>query len=241
MHNGFHGLAISAKAALYKQQVTANNLANASTSGFVRDMNVATHEMITKGQVGPETVRYDMGRGDLIATGGVLDVAPQTDSFFAVLDSNGQEAYTRRGDLRIDESGQLINGSGQALVGSGGPIFIPEAESITIGVDGTVSIVPLGADVSSIAAVGQIKMVSPEGRDLDKGTDGLFRLVGGGAAPVDPEARLVNGYVEGSNVNVVNEMVDMIDASRNFELSMRMINSIHENDQHAAQILQIVS
>jgi flagellar basal-body rod protein FlgF len=72
---------------------------------------------------------------------------------------------------------------------------------------------------------------------LRKGEDGLLRLAGGADAPADPEVHLAPGAVEGSNVNVVDAMVNMISAARQFEYQMKLMQSAEQNDQHAAQLL----
>ena len=111
-----------------------------------------------------------------------------------------------------------------------------EGVQVEFGRDGTLSVIPqTGAQTTS--AVGRVKLVNPAETDLVRGPDGLFRLRAGGAAPLDDTVKLMPGYLEGSNVNPVEQMVSMISLARQFEMQTKMISNAETNDRAAAQIL----
>jgi len=126
------------------------------------------------------------------------------------------------------------------VLGNGGPIAIPPYEKIDIGTDGTVSIRPQGAAGNELAAIDRIKLVAPQYDEMQKGDDGLFRLRGGGEAEADPAQRVASGALVASNVNVINEMVDMIELSRRFELQVKMMKKAEETSGAAASIVRPV-
>ncbi len=235
-----------AKETLMAQANASNNLANASTTGFMSDLN-QFRSMPVFGAGNPTRVfalnerpGTDFSHGSLQQTGRDLDVAVKDGGWLAVQVADGSEAYTRRGDLRVDENGLLLSGNDLPVMGNGGPIAIPPYEKIDIGVDGTVSIRPLGATSQQLAVVDRVKLVSPQFDQMKKGDDGLFRLKGGGEAEADAAQRLVPGALMSSNVNVVNEMVDMIELSRRFELQVKMMKTVEESADAASSIVRPV-
>jgi flagellar basal-body rod protein FlgF len=233
-----------AKETLVAQANASNNLANASTTGFLSDLN-QFRSMPVFGSGHPTRVyalderpTTDFDHGGIQYTGRDLDVAVKDGGWIAVQARDGTEAYSRRGDLRVDENGLLLTGNNLPVMGNGGPIAVPPFEKIEIGVDGTVSIRPLGATTEQLAVIDRIKIVAPQYAQMLKGDDGLMRLEDGGQAEPDPAQRLVSGALESSNVNVVNEMVDMIELSRRFELQVKMMKTAQENSSAAASILR---
>ncbi len=88
-----------------------------------------------------------------------------------------------------------------------------------------------------VNVVAQLKLVNPPEAELVRGDDGLFRLQGGAPAPADPNVRVAGGYLEGSNVNVVDQMVQMISLARQFEMQTRMLSTAEQNDRAAARVL----
>ena len=233
-----------AKETLVAQANTTNNLANAGTSGFLADLNQFRSMPVFGG--GHPTRVYAMGerpgtsfdQGSVQHTGRDLDVAVEGGGWLAVQARDGSEAYSRRGDLRVDENGLLVNGNGLPVMGNGGPIAVPPFEKIDIGADGSVSIRPLGATAEQLALVDRIKLVAPQYDQMVKGEDGLMRLKDGAVADADPEQRLVSGALESSNVNVVNEMVKMIELSRRYELQVKMMKHAQENANASASMMR---
>lgn len=233
------------RTAMARQTATAHNLANANTPGFRADMGAAQaiwepgQGLSTRALPSEETVGSDMRQGAVSHSGKPLDVALQRDALLTVQAPDGSEAYTRRGDLQISDSGLLTTGEGSSVLGDGGPITIPPADKVVIDPQGQISIVPQGGDPKDVQQVDTIKLVSPAGSKIVKGTDGLFRVRGGGALPTDPDARLESGAIEGSNVNASQSLVDMIEASRAWETQVKMLGTAKEMDTSAAQLMQL--
>lgn len=233
-----------AKETLLAQATNSNNLANASTTGFLADLQ-QFRSMPVFGDGYPTRVyglserpATDFHSGSIIQTGRELDVALNGKGWIAVQAPDGSEAYTRRGDLKLDANGMLTTGNGLPIYGNGGPIAIPPAEKVDIAPDGTISIRPLGQGVNELATVDQIKMVNPPITDMEKGMDGLMRLKPGASAEPDVSLQLVSGTLESSNVNVVDAMVDMINLSRRFELQVKMMKAAEEMEQASTSIMR---
>jgi len=232
-----------AKETLQAQAANNHNLANASTSGFKADLaafqsravqgpGYASRVYSTTGSVG-----YDSTTGTLNATGQSLDIAVQGDGWIAVQGKDGQEGYTRAGDLHVDSSGMLLTATGHPVLGDGGPITVPAYSSINIGGDGTISIVPAGQSANTMAAIGRIKLVKPAASEMQRGDDGLFRMSNGTQAPADASVSVASGVLESSNVNVANAMVQMIELSRRFDLQIKAMKTTEEDAQSTAKLL----
>jgi flagellar basal-body rod protein FlgF len=229
-----------AKATMQRQDVLANNLANASTTGFraelqaFRAVPVRGDGASTRVYALETTTGYDPAAGPVQQTGRPLDVALQGNAWLAVQGFDGTEAYTRMGSLQVDAEGTLMTSGGRTVLGDGGPIQLPTDATPQIAPDGTVTVrQPNG----SLTTVGRLKLVSPEA-PLARGDDGLFRAPEGDL-PVDPNARLRDGALEGSNVNPIENMVAMIAAARQFEAQMKMLQTAEKDEQSAGQLLSL--
>jgi flagellar basal-body rod protein FlgF len=226
-----------AKATMQRQDVLANNLANASTTGFraelqaFRAVPVRGDGASTRVYALETTTGYDATPGAVAATGRPLDVAMQGNAWLAVQGLDGTEAYTRMGSLQVGPDGTLATAGGLTVMGDGGPIAIPPNTEASIAPDGTVSVRQANGTVNG---VGRRKLVTPEA-PLARGTDGLFRA--GEDLPADPTARVAGGALEGSNVSAIESMVSMISAARQFEQQMKMLKSAEEKEQSAAKLL----
>jgi flagellar basal-body rod protein FlgF len=233
------------RGAMARQATIANNLANVNTVGFRGEFTSAQAEWLKgSGLNGRATMSEDvtganMTNGAVTATGRDLDVALNGDALRTVQATDGSEAYTRRGDLQVSDSGLLTTGDGMVVQGQSGPITIPPADSISIAKDGQIWIVPQGGDPKSPQAVDTIKLVSPQGSTIKKGLDGLFHVDGGGNLPSDPDATLTAKSVEGSNVNASATLVDMIDASRSWEAQVKMLTTAQDMDKSSTALMQI--
>lgn len=234
-----------AKHILEKQASTSNNLANSSTTGFraqldsFRAVPVISEGLPTRTYVVDSTVGSDFTPGAMQHTGRELDVAVQGAGWIAVQLPDGSEAYTRHGSLKVSENGILQTSSGVNVQGEGGPIGITPDVSITIGRDGTISAIAMGIKPGASTELGRIKLVNPPTQDLVRGEDGLFRLKNGQDAEVDPAVIVAGGTLEGSNVNVVDAMVDMISLARQFEMQMSLLKNAENNAAKATQILAL--
>ena len=233
-----------AKDILDAQAVNNFNLANAGTTGFKADLAafqsqaVAGSGYASRVYATDSSTGWDQSQGALLTTGRTLDVALQGQGFIAVQGPNGQEAYTRNGDLHLTPEGLLVTSTGQAVLGDNGPITVPPSSSIKIGDDGTVTVLPFGAPAQSLATIGRIKLVNPPPDALVRESGGLFQLAGGGTSPADASVKLASGVLESSNVDLASAMVNMIDLSRNFDLQVKAMKSADENAQASAQLLQ---
>lgn len=240
----------AASQTLNQQAVTASNLANASTPGFRAQLNalravpVEGLTLPTRTLVVASTPGADMSAGTLDYTSRNLDVAVQGNGWLAVQTADGAEAYTRNGNLQISPAGQLTV-QGNLVMGDGGPIAIPQGAEITIAADGTLTALNPGDPPNATVQLGRLKLIRAEGNELTRGDDGMFRLSAAaqqqrGAAPAnDPTVQVMPGVLEGSNVKPVETMVDMIANARRFEMQMKIISSVDENEQRANSILSI--
>lgn len=228
------------------QTVHANNLANVSTEGFRRDYVAARSMGVYYGDGLPTRVHAlterpatDFTIGALRETGRDLDVAVRGEGWIAVRAPDGREAYTRAGNLQITPAGQLLTGNGLPIIGNRGPIAIPQSAKVEIGGDGTVTVRPLGQGPESLADIDRIRLVNPPQADLEKLEDGLILYRGGRRAPVDPNVRLTSGFLEGSNVNSVEALTEMLSLARQYEMQVKLIKTVDENTEAAARLLQI--
>ncbi len=228
-----------AKATMQRQEVLAHNLANASTNGFraeltaFRAVPVRGDGASTRVYALESTPGYNPDAGPIQTTGRKLDVALQGGAWLAVQARDGTEAYTRAGALDVDSEGQLITRGGLPVTGDGGPITVPAHAEVLIGSDGTVN-ATIGSGRPQV--IGRLKLVTPEA-PLTRGNDGLFRAAED--LPGDPNARVQDGALEGSNVSPVEAMVAMISAARQFEQQMKMLQSVQEKEQAATKLLGI--
>jgi flagellar basal-body rod protein FlgF len=233
------------RTAMARQAATAHNLSNTNTPGFRGDMEIASTLWQTGGALpthafsSAEVKAADMRDGAVSQTGNPLDVALHKDALLTVQAPNGEEAYTRRGDLQVSDSGLLTTGEGTPVLGESGPITIPPNNSVTISSTGMVSIVPIGGKPTDVTEVDKLKLVSATGSRIVKGEDNLFRVQGGGALPSDPDARLDSGAIEGSNVNASDALIQMIEAGRSWETQVKMLATAKEIDTSAAQLMQL--
>jgi len=233
-----------AKHIMEKQATTAHKLANATTTGFraqldsFRAVPVQGAPLATRAFVVDATVGSDFSAGAIQHTGRELDVAVQGKGWIAVQLPDGNEAYTRNGSLTVSENGVLMTQGGMPVASDGGTIAIPPDVGVTIANDGTVSAVPFGQSAQA-TVLGRIKLVNPEEADLVRGGDGLFRLANGDAADADGAVTLVGGALEGSNVKVVDAMVEMISHARQFELHMKLLKDAENNAAKAAQLMSL--
>lgn len=233
------------RGSMARQTAIANNLANAQTPGFRADMAEAQSLWLNGSGAGAramsseEVLGADMRAGTITATGRDLDIAMQGDALLVVQAKDGEEAYTRRGDLQISPSGLLTTGDGSPVQGGQGPVTIPPADSISIDIEGRVWIVPQGGDPENPQEVDRLRLATPTGSDIAKGLDGLFRVKGGGILPDDPEARLLTRSIEGSNVAATTALVDMIEASRSWDTQLKLVNDARDMDSATANLMQL--
>jgi flagellar basal-body rod protein FlgG len=236
----------------------ANNLANAGTTAYkrsrtlfedllyqnVRQVGAQTSEdtQLPSGLMvgtGVRTVATEklFTQGNLAQTDNPLDVAIRGRGFFEIQLPDGSQGFTRDGSFHVDQQGQIVTSSGYVLQPA---ITVPEnAQSVTIGADGTVSVRLAGA--SEISQVGTLQLsdfVNPAG--LQAMGENLYLASSASGSPqagnpgLNGLGTVVQGYVESSNVNVVEELVNMIETQRAYEMNSRAIST-------SDQMLQYVS
>jgi flagellar basal-body rod protein FlgF len=137
----------------------------------------------------------------------------------------------------VTASGAIKTASGFQVLSESGPLTIPPSTQVSIGGDGTVSVVPLGLSPAAQSQVDRIKLVNPATKDLQKGADGLLRLKSGGKAKTDETVTVTSGELESSNVNAAQSLINMIELQRLYELQIKSINSTDQNEQSAQRML----
>lgn len=234
-----------AKNAMHAQQTNANNLANASTTAFKADLDhfkslpVYGPGHASRAYANDERAGIDFSGGATMTTGRELDMRINGEGWFVVQADDGSEALSRRGDMHIDETGFLYNGAGQLVLGQGGPVVIPDHESLVIGGDGTISIRGAGQAANALTAIDKIKLVNPNMDDIQRGDDGLFKSKTGEGFDVDVTVGVTGGALEASNVNIVDSMVKMMEYSRFYEMQTKMLNAANENDQSSSKLMSM--
>lgn len=239
-----------ASQALEQQATVANNLANVSTTGFRAQLATYRSAPMNFGDgttINPDTTRTfvlsstpgaDFAPGAISQTGNPLDVAVQGAGWLSVQTADGNEAYTRAGNLHVDQNGQLVTANELPVIGGGGPISIPPGANVSIGTDGTITALMPGDPPTALAVVDQLKLVNPSPATMTRGDDGLFRTSDGQPADAEPAVTVASGALEGSNVNPVAAMVSMITNARQFQMQTKLLQTADQNEQTANQLLQ---
>lgn len=243
-----HALYIGMSGALQTmraQEAVANNLANASTTGF-RAQFVDSYSKQVMG--GGFSTRYNAQSADsgwddtpgaLQHTGRDLDIALRAGSWLAVQTADGGTAYTRAGDLQVDTLGQLRDSSGRAVLGDGGPITVPPYTSIQIAGDGTVSVVPQGSGPNAQTVVGRLQIVEGGQNELQRGVDGLMRPRNGVTLNPAAGTTVSSGVLESSNVNIADAMVNMIQLARQFEMQTKLMKTTEDNASSSSSLVKM--
>ena len=244
-----------------RMRVIANNLANVNTTGFKRDRaqfeTLAYQTITAAGAPSSAEARYATGtalgsggqmtgtarlntQGALSTTDNPLDMAIEGDGFFQVTMPDGRIGYTRAGNFNLSAEGQIVTGEGYPLQPQ---IQVPEGtESITIGNDGTVSAkMPGETESTTLGQIELARFVNPAGLQA-LGSNLLVETAASGTpqtgvAGLDGRGSIQQGALEASNVNVVQELVDMIETQRAYEVSSKMITATDEMLRNANQNL----
>ena len=233
------------RGSMARQTATANNLANAQTPGFRAEISEAQSLWLrgdganTRAFASENVIAADMRSGTITHSGRDLDVALAGDAMLTVQAPDGEESYTRRGDLQISATGLLTTGDGHPVQGTSGPITLPPYDSVAIDAEGRIHIVPAGGDPQQPQEIDRLRLVTPAGSDIVKGLDGLFRVNGGGILPDDPDARVITRSIEGSNVNATTALVEMIEASRSWDTQLKLIGDARDLDAATTELMQL--
>lgn len=244
-----------------RMQVISNNLANVNTTGFKND-SVVFEDLLyqTYRQPGafsssdtelPSGLMVGTGvrvvatekshvQGSIVQTERALDMAVNGKGFFQILMPNGDINYTRDGTFQINEDGEMVTSNGYLMEPA---ITVPnDTQSITIGTDGTVSIMQPGTPTPTI--IGNVELadfVNPTG--LQPLGENLYQETGASGSPVvgvpglDGVGTIIGGALESSNVNVVTELINMIETQRAYEMNSKAISTADEMLQFLTQTL----
>ena len=232
-----------AKALAQRQEAVTNNLANAATTGFRADL--MSFRAVPVQGAGTASTRvfnleassgFSRDQGPVNTTARPLDAAFRGSGWFVIQTPDGGEALTRNGAFQMGADGSLQTSGGLPVLGDGGPISLPANAEVVIGADGTIT---ARQGNQPPLQVGKLKLVNPPAESLAKGADGLIRVANGDPAADDATVRVVGGALEGSNVNVVESMVGMIALARQFEIQMKLLSNVEQNEQRAAQLLSL--
>src|SRR5579872_679582 len=246
----------------FNMDTISNNLANVNTTGFRRNearfQDLVYQQIQSAGSpVGASVVpvgqEVGLGvkvgssekiftQGNLIQTGNNLDLAIQGDGFFQVTMPDGTTAYTRDGSFKLDANGAIVTANGYFLQPQ---ISVPQnAQQLNVGQDGTVTaLVPGSAQPQQLGQIQLARFVNPAGLS-PVGGDNLYTQTAASGAPIVSQAglngtgTLQSGYLENSNVEVVQEIVNMIVAQRAYEANSRSISTADQMLQTATQMQQ---
>tara|TARA_Y100000589_G_scaffold157679_1_gene150207 strand:+ start:637 stop:1428 length:792 start_codon:yes stop_codon:yes gene_type:complete len=250
----------SMKMLMENQIATAHNLANLNTPGFRQDVitdfssiymnreNGLEPRIVTAREVG----KFSVEQGALDSTQNPMDVAINNNGYFVIQPKNGgNPALSRRGDFQVNENGELLDGAGNQVLDAGlQPIIIPAFRDINISSQGEILIDALGAEPGELPVnIGEIGTLVPEeGAKLKKTLDGHIRyetIVNEEGIeeiiPIEPnqQAKLMSGFLEKSNVNAIEEMVNTIDQMRKFEMHVKMIQMTEELDAAGTSMMRM--
>jgi len=249
-------LAFNAAVAMKEQtlgrQMAVNEMANATTTGFKRSFEAAMRTIGVEGsglptRYQPQTfseVYISLKAGPVMATGNDLDIAMSASTVLGVTAADGNLAFTRRGDLRVNANGALETGTG-VLVRSqtGGAVTVPPGVRVTIRADGSV----FGTDPAQPASappvqIGNLMLRDASQTPLQRREDGLFQVAsaaqGSDITNGTAKPELTPGALEGSNVNALSVMVKLMDQSRSFEQQVNMIKESKTCDESGATMMK---
>ncbi|PKF51198.1 flagellar basal-body rod protein FlgF [Enterovibrio nigricans] len=221
--------ASGASRVLKAQHVRSNNLSNADTAGFRADMERVQSMQLqgagfdgrTLAVTNSAMTRFDAG--DAVKTGRPLDVAIMGDGFFAVQTPMGNEAYTRAGNINVDNFGALSVNGFPVVGADGAPMVLPEFEKVEVSERGAVTVLPPGGGAEM--QVGTLKLVNSGIDQLQKESDGLLHSLDGAPFDVDPTVQVASEHIESSNVSAIDELVGVMSLTRNFEMQIRMMKT----------------
>ena len=232
-----------AKHAMGQLASTTHNMANLQTPGFremlsmFRAVPVDGASADSRAFVVDSTPGADWTPGSVSPTGNPLDVAIKDQGLFVVRRGDGQEAYTRSGKFHLDAQGFLVTTAGlNVLDDQGSEIQIPEgSEDIQILANGTVRVTLPGQIFDTTVA--RLKLVNPMPHTLERLPDGLFGSTE--ELEASDDVNVLQGSIEGSNVNAAQAMVQMIAQNRLFDLNIRLIQAAEQNSKTAGTLMSL--
>ncbi len=227
------------------QRIIASGLANQNTVGFKRDYGNMSSAYFDAEDVSARVFStrtdgaVDLEPGKTISSDNPLDVSIEGAGFFAARKDNGETVITRRGDFRVGADRILRNGENVIMEGDAGPITVPPYESIQVSRDGQVLVRLPGQEPNAPPnVVGRLLLVNPPASNVRKGEDGIMRTRDGTVPQADANVALNNKALETSNINSIDQMVEMLSSSRTFEISVKLIATAKELDDQTARLMR---
>jgi len=232
------------------QSVTAQNLANISVTGYRKDVSINFSSVYLDRDKGidprvmalQEPGGFDNTPGPMQQTGAPLDLAVDGSGYFIVKPANGEISLSRRGDFTVSADGTIRDGTGtQPLSTDLQPITVPPHRRISVSGDGIINIEPLNGPVGQTVRVAQIATTFGSEVPLAKTVDGFVRPVDGSIPTPDNRTLLLSGFLEGSNVKSVDELVSGIEQSRAYEINVKFVTTAKEIDEATASLMRMPS
>ena len=231
-----------------KRQALVNEVANVSTTGFKRSMEATLASVRASGpgfdtRIQPQAVAkdvIDMTSGPIQVTGNAMNIAMTGESVLGVVSADGANVYTRRGELRVTAEGALETTNGYLVRGDGGPITVPPDVTLSFAPDG--SVVGTNPVTGETQVLAQLHLREASETPMIRRADGLFtpQANPGGEVPQGEKLPgLIAGALEGSNVNAMAAMVELMDHSRSFEMAMKTIKESKDLDQDSASMMRL--
>lgn len=229
----------SARHTAAKQAVTANNIANINTDGYKKDfINMMEAERKTQTRVNSEIKDTipNIAQGTLKATGDKNDIITQN-SWMSAIGMDGQQHYLTTASLSIDRDGMLVDQKNNLMLTvDGDPIQMGRVKGFDVGSDGTVSAIPFAGEDSESVVMGRIGFYDLEIKEIKK--DGFGRITVGGDPQPSEFGSIKSGFIEGSNVIMAQEMLNMIENSRQYEYATKLIDSARSMHDSSAKLLK---
>ena len=237
--------------ALRKQAVSAQNLSNVNVTGFRRDVfeNFASLYLRAEDQLDSRAFavttgsgQFDEQQGRMRATHQATDLAIDGEGYFASRRAGLKDSLTRRGDMSVSMEGNLVNGQGALILSETlQPIQVPPFREIYVREDGKLLIEPINGEPGVTQLIGSIGLVSGEGLQMRKDDDGEIRPANGAPIVTDQNVNVKQGYIEESNVSVIDELVASMGYQRSYEMNLKLIKLASDLDQGTASLLRMPS
>ena len=231
-----------------RQANTFNELANVNTVGFKKSFSssVISRDLVAEGGLNSRAFPMlktdnvvDLTPGSVQRTGHPLDLFISGQGLIAVQSTDGTEAYTRRGDIKITENGVLTTGAGHLLLGDNGPITLPPSAKVDITADGTVNILAAGEAGNVMTPIARVKLVNAENSVMQIRSDGLYETSTKEILPPDASITVMSGALEGSSASPIDAMVQMIRDSREYEMQVSVFKNAKELSTAGASVVRM--
>lgn len=258
MDRMIHTALNSLKMILQNQQITSQNISNASVVGYRKDSHSEFGTAYLSGEEALNTRvfatreigAFSTRQGDLESTENPLDVAIKGNGYFLIQPSDGEIALSRRGDFKIDSEGQLVNGEGSLILGEDlQPIVLPAFNDIQISSDGLINVKPIDAPADApFQLAATLGTTLAEDLDLEKDINGFIKPKqnineNGEVEEIeitpDQQVQMVNNYLEKSNVNPVEELILTLEHQRNYETHVKFIDLAKQMDEGGASLMRV--